>query len=187
LGAHRAARAQHAVRLVQCRHGGPRYRDLTTVLDPTVLPMAEGARLDARRWDIEVAFNVSKTPLGRHLLGGPKPVMGLPQGWAVLIIAQVLHALRGARAGRAGVDPDAVARPVLVKYRPSIAARGQDPVALLVERGATMRVIRPSSRPRIGAPETPPDAITPRPPGVALERSPRYAERTCGPRSRSVA
>jgi len=55
LGAHRADRAQHAVRLVQFRHGGTLYRYVTNVLDPTVLPMAEVARLYARRWDIELS------------------------------------------------------------------------------------------------------------------------------------
>ncbi|MCA1684278.1 MAG: transposase, partial [Actinobacteria bacterium] len=41
LGAHRADRAKHAVRLVQFRHGGALYRYVTNVLDPTVLPPTE--------------------------------------------------------------------------------------------------------------------------------------------------
>jgi hypothetical protein len=187
LGAHRADRAKHAVRLVQFRQGGVLYRYVTNVLDPTVLPMAEVARLYARRWDIELAFNLIKTHLKLHLLWGAKPVMVLQQVWAVLIIAQVLQALRVEIAGRAGVDPYAVSLPLLVRYLPYIAYRGQDPVAMVVERGWAMRVIRPSSRAVIVAPEIAPALIDPVPPGLELERPPRYAERKCGPRSQPAA
>lgn len=187
LGAHRADRAQHAVRLVQFQHGGTLYRYVTNVLDPTVLPMAEVARLYARRWDIELAFNLIKTHLGLHLLWGAKPIMVLQQVWAVLIIAQVLQALRVEIAGRAGVDPYAVSLPLLVKYLPYLAARGQDPVAVLVERGRAMGVIRPSSRTVIVAPTIAREALIPLPPDLVLERPPRYAERKCGPRARSAA
>jgi hypothetical protein len=71
LGAHRADHAQHAVRLVQFGHRGTLYRYVTNVLDPTVLPLADIARLYARRWDIELAFKLSKQHLGLHLLWGP--------------------------------------------------------------------------------------------------------------------
>jgi DDE family transposase len=187
LGAHRADRAQYAVRLVQFRHGGTLFRYVTNVLDPMVLAMAAIARLYARRWDIELAFNLIKTHLKLHLLWGAKPVVVLQQVWAVLIIAQVLQALRVEIAGRAGVDPYDVSLPLLVKYLPAFAYRGLDPVATLVERGEAMRIIRPSSRTVIVAPEVPHEAITPAPPDLVLERTPRYAERKCGPRARSAA
>jgi hypothetical protein len=187
LGAHRADRAKYAVRLVQFRHGGALYQYVTNVLDPTALPMAEVARLYARRWDIELAFNLVKTHLGLHLLWGAKPIMVLQQVWAVLIIAQVLQALRVEIAGRAGVDPYAVSLPLLVKYLPYIASRGLDPVATIVERGVAMGLIRPSSRTVLVAPEVARAAITPVPPDLVLERTPRYAARKCGPRARSTA
>jgi hypothetical protein len=186
-GAHRADRARHAARLVQFRHGGTTYRYVTNVVDPTVLPMAEVARLYARRWDIELAFTLIKTHLKLHPLWGAKPIMVLQQVWAVLIIAQVLQALRVEIAGRAGVDPYEVSLPLLVKYLPYLAARGQDPVAIIVERGAAMRVIRPASRTVIVAPAIAREAITPPPPDLVLERTPRYAERKCGPRPQSAA
>lgn len=157
------------------------------MLDPLVLSMAEIARLDARRWDIELAFNLIKTHLKRHLVWGAKPVVVLQQVWAVLIIAQVLQALRVEIAGTAGVDPYDVSMPLLVKYLPYFAYRGLDPVATIVARGRAMKLIRPSSRTVIVAPEIPPAAMTPRPPDLELERTPRYAERTCGPRTRAVA
>lgn len=52
LGTYRADRAAHAVRLVRFRLGTSTYSYLTNVLDPTVLPLREVARLYARRWDI---------------------------------------------------------------------------------------------------------------------------------------
>jgi hypothetical protein len=183
LGAHRADRARHAVRLVQFRHGSMLHRYLTNALDPTALPMAEVARLDARRWDVELAFNLIKTHLGLHLLWGATPTVVLQQVWAVLIIAQVLQALRLEIAGRAGVDPFAVSLPLLVEYLPFFAYRGADPVAVFVEQGRALGFIRPSARTAIAAPTIPPEAITPPSPGLLLERTPRYAHRKCGPRA----
>src|SRR3712207_8862748 len=49
LGKHRADRAKHAVRLVQFRHGATLYRYATNVHDPVLFPMADVARLYARR------------------------------------------------------------------------------------------------------------------------------------------
>lgn len=182
LGAHRADRARHAVRLVQFRHGGALYRYVTNVLDPTVLSLAEIARLYARRWDIELAFSLVKTHLGLHLLWGAKPVVVLQQVWAVLIIAQVLQALRLEIAGRAGVDPFEVSLPLLIEYLPFFAYRGLDPVAVVVEQGRALGFIRPASRIRHEAPVIPLADITPLPPEVLLERTPRYAQRKCDPR-----
>ncbi len=187
LGAHRADRAKHAVRLVQFRQGGTLYRYVTNVLDPATLPMAEIARLYARRWDIELAFKLVKTHLGLHLLWGAKPVVVLQQVWAVLIIAQVLQALRLEIAGRAGVDPYEVSLPLLVEYLPFLAARGLDPVTVFVEQGRALRFIRPSSRTVIVAPEIPPADLVPRPPDLVVERLPRYAQRKCGPRAATAA
>ncbi len=187
LGAHRADRAQHAVRLVQFCHQGTRYRYVTNVLDPTVLPMAAIARLYARRWDIELAFKLVKQHLGLHLLWGAKSIMVLQQVWAVLIIAQVLQALRLEIAGKAGVDPYEVSLPLLVEYLPYFASRGLDPVQVFVEQGRALRLIRPSTRTEITAPLISPADLTPLPPDLVLERPPRYAQRKCEPRSQPAA
>ncbi|HEX5504556.1 MAG TPA: IS4 family transposase [Thermomicrobiales bacterium] len=187
LGAYRADRAKHAARLVQFTHRGATFRYVTNVRDPATLPMAEIARLYARRWAIELAFDLVKTHLGLHLLWGAKPVVVLQQVWAVFIIAQVLQALRLEIAGRAGVDPYAVSLPLLVEYLPCFAARGLDPVAVFVAQGRALRFIRPSSRTAVVAPEIPPAALAPRPSALALVRPPRYARRNCGPRPRAPA
>ena len=136
---------------------------------------------------MELACNLVKPHLGLQLLWGAKPVVVLQQVWAVFIIAQVLQALRLEIAGRAGMDPYAVSLPLLVEYLPCFAARGLDPVTVFVEQGRALRLIRPSSRTVIVAPEIPPDALVPRPPDLVVERIPRYAQRKCGPHSATAA
>jgi len=177
LGAHRADRAGHAVRLVSWRVGTSTYRYITDVLDPTVLSVAEIARLYARRWDIELAFTLVKRHLKLHLLWSAKPVVIQQQLWAVLIIAQILQALRLEIAGRAGVDPYEVSMALLVQYLPEVAREGQDPIAVFVERGRQARFIRPSTRTVTRAPMIPPEQIVPLPAGMSLQRTPRHAQK----------
>jgi hypothetical protein len=183
LGAHRADRAKHAVRLVRFRHGGQEFRYVTNVLDPHRLPMREVARLYARRWDIELAFNLVKRHLGLHLLWSAKTGVVLQQVWAVLTIAQVVQALRVEIAGEAGVDPFEVSLPLLVEYLPLLLARGADPIAVFVTEGRRLGFIRPSTRAVVHVPTLPPAEVVPRPPALVLVRQPRYAERKCGPRA----
>jgi hypothetical protein len=183
LGAYRADRAKHAVRLVRFRHGGQEFRYVTNVLDPAQLPMAEIARLYTRRWDVELAFKLVKRHLGLHLLWSAKPGVVVQQVWAVLTIAQVVQGLRLEIAGQAGVDPFEVSLPLLVEYLPLLLADGQDPVAFVVAEGRRLQFIRPSTRTAIHAPALPPEALVPRPPDLVLLREPRYAERKCGPRA----
>jgi hypothetical protein len=179
LGKYRADRAKHAVRLVQFRHGATLYRYITNVHDPLLLPMADIARLYARRWDVELAFNLIKTDLGLHLLWSAKTDVVLQQVWAVLIIAQLLQALRLRIAAEAGVDPFAVSLPLMVQYLPQYAARGRDPVQAFLADAVNLGFIRPSRRTQIRAPRLPDDALVPLPPDLVLLRTPRYAERRC--------
>jgi len=180
LGAYRADRAAHAVRLVSLRLGDKTYQYITNVLDPRRLTPLDMVRLYGRRWDIEMAINLVKTHLNLHLLWSGKTVVILQQVWAVLIIAQILQALHLEIAGRAGVDPAEVSMALLVQYLPFFAQRGQDPLAFFVEHGRTAHFIRPSRRIQRNAPEVPPDQIKPLPPDVPLLRTSRYAQRKCG-------
>jgi len=182
LGEHRADRAKHAVRLVQFTVGGHLYRYMTNVLDPQRFSPADMARLYARRWDIELAIKLCKRELHLHLLWSAKPVVIAQQVWAVLLIAQILQALRLEIAGKAGVDPFDVSLPLLVQYLPQFIADGHDPVATIVELGRATGFIRPSSRTKISAPTIPPEDLIPLPPDTALQRPHRYAQRKCGPR-----
>ncbi len=185
LGAYRADRAAHAVRLVRFRLGSVTYTYLTNVLDPTVLSLREVARLYARRWDIERAFKTVKRHLGLHLLWSAKEVVILQQVWAVLITSQILQALQLEIAGRAGVDPFDVSLALLVEEAPRYAQAGQDPVAAFVAHGRAAGYIRPSRRTVNLAPHIPWHQLTPLPPHVVLVRTPRYAGRRAGPRSQS--
>lgn len=182
LGKYRANRAKYAVRLIEFRVRGTLYRYLTNVLDPQVLTPRMAAELYARRWDFELAVNTAKTHLGLHLLWSGKPVVIEVQVLAVVIIAQILQAVRLEIAGRAGVDPFEVSLPLLIAYLPQFAARGLDPVDAFLTNAREVGFIRPSSRTHIEAPETPPAELAPLPPDTVLERLPRYAHRNCGPR-----
>jgi hypothetical protein len=185
LGVYRADRAAHAVRLVRYRQGATTYTYLTNVLDPTLLPLREVARLYARRWDIELAFKTVKRHLGLHLLWSAQEGVILQQVWAVLTISQILQALQLEIAGRAGVDPFEVSLALLVAEAPRYAREGRDPVAAFVDHGRAAGYPRPSRRTVIRAPSIPSHHLTPLPADLCLVRSPRYAGRDAGPRSRS--
>lgn len=183
LGGHRADRAKHAVRLVCFRVGKNLHRYITNVLDPEQLSMRGIAQVYARRWDFELAVNLIKRHLDLHLLWSAKDVVIQQQVWAVLIIAQIFQAVRFEIAGRAGVDPFEVSMALLVEYLPRFAYRGEDPIARFIAHARELRFIRPSTRTNITAPTIPLDQLLPLPPDLALERTPRYAKRKCGPRS----
>jgi hypothetical protein len=182
LGAYRADKAAHAVRLVRFRVGTCLYSYVTNVLDPQLLPMAEIARLYARRWDFELAVKLIKRHLKLHILWSAKDVVILQQVWAVLIISQVLQALRVEIAGRAEVDVFDVSMALLVEYAPHYAYYGEDPVEVFVNQGRELRFIRPSTRTVIQAPVIDPAQMVPLPPDLVLVREPRYAQRNCGSR-----
>ena len=186
LGAYRADRAKHAVRLVQFRRGTVLHRYVTNVRDPFLLPLDEIARLYARRWDIEMAVDLVKTELGLRLLWSAKEAVILAQVWAVLAVAQVLQGLRVLAAAVAAVPVFDVSMPLLVRYLPQYARRGQDPIVAFVADGPRLGFIRPSRRTAIAAPRIPTAAVRPPPDDLALQRTPRYAHRNCGPRPRAT-
>lgn len=177
LGAYRADRAKHAVRLIQFSAGGRTYRYLTNVLDPELLSIQDAARLYARRWDIELAINTIKTHLGLHLLWSSKPVLIQQQVWAVLIIAQIFAAFRIEIAARAEVDVFDVSLPLLIEYFPRYAYAGTDPVEVFVAHGRELGFIRPAKRAHIQVPVIPPCEYALPPPALFLVRTPRYAHR----------
>jgi hypothetical protein len=184
LGKYRADRARYAVRLVRIRVGSDQWEYITNVLDPGKLPIEQIAQLYARRWDIEMAIKLVKRELGLHLLWSAKTEVILAQVWAVLCIAQILQALRQEIAGRAGVDTFDVSMSLLVQWLPQLAKNGEDPVQALVERGRAAKIIRPARRVKIQVPDLRLDDYAAFPAGMVLERTPRYAERKCIPRSK---
>lgn len=173
LGVYRAARAGEMVRLVRFRVDTHPYAYLTNVLDPATLPLHEIARLYARRWDIELAFNLVKRELKLHLLWSAKPQVLAQQVWATMIIAQVLLAMWVEIAGRAQVEVFDVSLTLLVQHAPLLAAAGRDPVDVFVTQGEFARFIRPSRRTKNQAPIIPPEAIIPAPPDLVTSRPAR--------------
>ena len=175
LGAYRADRGRHVVRLVQFRQGNQLRQYITNLRDPETLPMALIATLYARRWDVEMAAQLIKQHLGLRLWWSSKDTVVLQQVWATLIIAQIVQALRVEIAGRAGVDLFEVSLPLLVKWLPRLAENGDDPVTVFVTDGVRLGFLRPSRRVPITAPHIPPEAYAPAPVGLAWTRAPRYA------------
>lgn len=178
LGAYRADKARYLVRLIQIPHGQTVHRYITNVRDPDLLPLTTVGPLYARRWDIELAFKLLKRDLGLHLLWSAKRSVLLIQVWAALIIAQIALALRGQIARQAEVDIFDVSITLLLQELPKLAARGtRDPVAWFVDVGRDAGYIRDARRIAWDTPPVPPEAISPRPPGLPTEREPRYARR----------
>lgn len=177
LGAHRADRARYAVRLVTFQVGATSYQYITNVLHPTQLSLHDIAVLYARRWDIEMAFNLIKRELGLHLFWSAKTVVLLQQVWAVLLISQILHGLQLEIAAKAGVDPFDVSLPLLVEYLPRW--KDVDFIALVVDRGRDAGFIRPSRRIRIQTPPLDLKDYLPPPHDLILVHEPRYAHRKC--------
>lgn len=182
LGKHRADRCAHAVRLVQFRVGTQSFEYVTSVQDPHLLPLAEIARLYARRWDIEMAVKLVKRELGLHLLWSSKTNGVLQQVWAVLIIAQILQALRQEIAGRAGVEVFDVSMPLLVRMLPQFMAEGEDPLEAFVKNGRFGGMIRPSRRVKIQVPVIAASDLHPIPSGTVIQRKPRYSHKWGGPK-----
>ena len=170
------AQAGEAVRLVRFRVGALTLTYLTNVLDPQVLSLQEIARLYARRWDIELAFLTLKESLGLHLWWRSKVAVILVQVWACLIVAQLVQALRLEIACRAGVEPFDVSLPVLVRQLPQHLAAGQDVLAVCVQRGRDLGLIRPSSRTQVQAPTLPAEQLVPRPADLVLSRPAKYPQ-----------
>jgi hypothetical protein len=168
------AQAGEGVRLVRFRVGALTLTYLTNVLDPSVLSLQEIARLYARRWDIELAFSTLKEVLGLHVWWSSKVAVILVQVWACLIVAQLVQALRLEIACRAGVEPFEVSLPVLVHQLPQQLAAGQDVLALCVERGRDLGLIRPSSRTQVQAPALSAEQFVPRPADLGLSRPAKY-------------
>jgi Transposase DDE domain len=169
---------KYAVRQVQFYQGGQLRQYFTNVCDPTVLPLAEIARLYARRWDIELAFLTLKREMGLHLIWSSKTVVVLAQVWACLIIAQVLQAIRMEVALRADVDAFEVSLPLLIEALPQFDLQGRDGIMECVNQGRRLGIIRPSTRLRVEAPDIPQELLIPLPKDTVLCRQPRYHDET---------
>lgn len=177
LGAHRADRAAHAMRLVTIRSRETTRRYLTSVLDPAILPPHDLVPLYARRWSIEQAFRLVKQDLHLHLLWSAKWELILTQLYAVLIIAQITRGLGAQIAEAAGIPVDQVSDRLLLRDLPVLVRQAQGDLigylaVLPVRKGGYLRPVRRTASPvPTGLP------VVPLPPTTILTRTPRYAAR----------
>lgn len=146
LGAYRADRASQTVRFVQFTKNGRTWCYVTNVLDPQVLSIREISVLYARRWDIEMMFNLVKTHLKLNVLWSSQLNIVLHQVFAVFTVAQVILGTRAEIASRANADVFDVSLDLMIRWLPRFAADGVDPIEVLAERGRDMKLIRSSTR-----------------------------------------
>lgn len=184
LGAYRADRTKHLIRLIQFEHQGTLYQYITNVRDPHCLSMMDAARLYARRWDIELAFKALKCSLGIRFWWSSHPLLVLHQLFGALILAQILHALHLQVAAAAGVDLFDVSLPVLATLLAQAPAQPSLPhlVEVLLRKGPRLGLIRRSRRflPVVPVLLSP---LHPAPDHLLTTRTPRIGHRSFPERS----
>ncbi|MEO6887929.1 MAG: IS4 family transposase [Ktedonobacteraceae bacterium] len=181
LGAHRADRTTYLMRLVRVRYQGRWYSYLSNVTDPLQLSGAEIVALYARRWDIELGFRMLKDHLGLRLLWSAKMQVIGAQLWAVVILAQIMHALQVQVAVESGVETFDVSLELLWRYWPDLsqqAARsGRSLTETIRDSGPSLGLIRPSTRLTRCVPLIDWRELTPVPIDLVWIRPPRYAKK----------
>jgi hypothetical protein len=136
--------------------------------------MGDIARLYARRWDIELAFLTIKDLFGLHHWWSSQRPLILQQIAVVLLLAQLVQALRLHIAEQAGCDPFDVSLPLLVEHLPHLLRARLNPVAWVLTFGKQQHILRPSSRYHVVAPCIPPEQLLPLPADLGLTRKARY-------------
>ena len=176
LGVYRANRCKHRMRVIEVVVAGKRWRYLTNMTNPQQFSSREIVALYARRWTIEEAFRLLKVELGLSVLWSASWSVVQHQLWGVLLIAQVLLAIRQRIAERAGVHPDWVAMRLLVRDFPWILRdHPDDPIGFVAGTGVKPHgYLRPPRRTAVTIPEVP---IVPASPDLPTIRPARYDHR----------
>src|SRR5262249_5981901 len=170
LGIYRRSQAKYPVRLVRFWVRGKQFTYFTNVLDPNHLPLAEIARLYARRWDIELAFRLLKDHLRLREIWSAKWEVIEAQIWSTLVLAQVFHALQVEIAAQAGVEVYDVSVDLLTRLVPQWIARGLSAVEHAVRFGREMGLIRPNTRHQVQVPWVDPSWVQSPPPSAIVPR-----------------
>lgn len=175
--------ARHLVRLIRLGDGVGVRMYLTNVCDPQQLSLAALAELYARRWDIELAFRVLKDDLGLSHWWSSKPELILVQTWVVLILAQVLAALRQQIAQAAKRDLFEVSMPLVIEMTSKHCLTTPVRVETYVRHGEQMGVLRASPRLHLVLPAIDLTCYLPVPAGLIRQRvGRRRTPRSSNPR-----
>ncbi len=164
------------MRLLRFSDGTQVRCSLTHVLDPTLLSMADIAGLYARHWDMELAFLTLKEPLGWHHWWSSHPILIQQHILVVLMVAQLVQALRMHMAVQAHVDPFEVSLPLLIQSLPQLLQQGENPVLWVLTHGKALGFLRPASRLHLVVPAIALSQLTFPPPDLPLTRKARYVE-----------
>jgi hypothetical protein len=183
--------ARHLTRLVRLGDGVGVRMYLTNVCDPQLLSLGDVAQLYARRWDIEMAFRLLKEYLGMSHWWSSKQELILVQIWVVLILSQIVYALRERIATAANCEPFEVSMPLLVELLPQLCSNSGLSFERLVQEGRQLGLLRASPRLVLLVPQVelscyrpaPPDLPRLRPghaPAAPRARAPKPATRVSG-------
>ncbi len=150
---------------------------VTNVTDPLLLSLAEIPQLYARSFDIELAFRLLKDYLGMHHWWRSKPELVKVQIWVVLILSQVLLALRERIAQAAGCEVFAVSVPLLLGQLPDLFADPQPLLARLLAHGHALGIVRQETRLSLclQVPQLSLEQYLPAPPDLPRHRTPHYS------------
>lgn len=137
---------------------------MTAVLDPHLLPLSDGVRVYARRWEIELAsLRALKDHLHLpHMWSVQEAVVHI-QWWCCLILAQVYYALQVEIAGQTGVEVCEISLDLLVL----LTAPGLAPCKYALRFGRDPGLLRLSTHHHI---EVPPCWVVPPSPEAVQPR-----------------
>jgi hypothetical protein len=178
LGRYRADKAKHAVRLIELKHQGRTWRYISNVLDPELLSARDIAQLYARRWDIEMMFNLVKRYLNLHCMWSSTLNVVLHQVYAVFTVAQIILCMRSEIAQKAKADVYEVSLDLIIRWIPRFAKNGVDPIKTIAEQGRAMKIIRPTTRMKWLPKEVDVKHYSKLPPDTQLVRQERYASKS---------
>lgn len=130
----------------------------------------------ARRWDIELAILTIKELLHLQHWWSSQPLLIQQQAFAVLIVAQLVQAVRLLAAAQAGCDPFEVSLPLMVQYVPQFIFQRLHPLRWMGTYGHVLGLIRPASRRVLQLPSLDLAQYVFAPPELALTRKACYLE-----------
>ncbi|MGC9156291.1 MAG: IS4 family transposase [Ferrimicrobium sp.] len=129
-GKGRAEREPHRVRVIDYSiDGDGQYRLITTLLDPSIAPAKELAKLYSERWEIETTFDELKTHQrgAREVLRSKSPELIYQEIWGHLCCHYAIRVLMADTAEHSGHDPDRISFVAALRIARHSVAKGDSP------------------------------------------------------------